>query len=216
MKVSDIITRVRNIAGDTNVLQFTDAMLVDWINDGVRECAIDNNLLQKRASQTVISGTSTVTMPTDILKMHSVLVNGSQVPLLTLEEFKIRVDDSNDSTGVPTLTYSWANTLNLWPEPDTNVEVTLDYIYDPAEVTTDDLDVTPALPVGYHARLVDYCLAQVAQQDDDSNRYALKMEEFRTGVKKLSEQSQTNENLYPSITVSARDGGSDYYDWTDW
>jgi hypothetical protein len=69
------------------------------------------------------------------------------------------------------------------------------------------------LPVGYHVRLVDYCLAQVAQQDDDMNRYQLKMEEFRSGVHNLKDQSEWENDYYPMIGISARDSGQEYLEW---
>lgn len=214
MKVGDIVTRVRNMAGDTDVLQFTDSMLVDWINDGIRECAVDNNLLQKRATQTVASGNNP-TIPTDILKLHSIKADGDKLQVLTLEQFDKQVGGVPQQ-GTPQLAYIWANTLTLYPTPTQDVEVVIDYTYDPPNLSASDTgweEVVPVLPVGYHQRLIDYCLAQVAQQDDDLNRYAMKMEEFKTGVKKLNSQQDSEEDMYPGITPSLRDSGGfeDYY-----
>lgn len=214
MKVGDIVTRVRNIAGDTNVLQFTDSMVVDWINDGIRQCAVDNNLLQKRGTQVLAGGTDTSPLPTDILKLHSIKVDGDKLQVLTLEQFEAQVGGT-EQNGRPHLAYVWAGVLNLYPKPTTDTTLSIDYTYDPPNlVATGDgwQDAVPALPVGYHSRLVDYCLAQVAQQDDDSNRYLMKMEEFNTGVQKLNDQQQTEDDMYPTIGVSARDSGG-YDDW---
>lgn len=213
MKVSEIITRVRDTAGDTNVLQFTDATLVNWINDGVRECAVDNNLLQKRASQTVASGAASAVLPADILKIHSIKANGQKLKIMTLDEFD-RETDGATASGTPQIAYLWAGALNLYPTPSEAVQVTIDYIYNPADLTSSGGsfgDQVPVLPVGYHQRLVDYCLAQVAQQDDDLNRYAVKMEEFRTGVAKLNDTDRTEEDSYSMIGISTRDAGEEYW-----
>lgn len=216
MKIADIITRVRNAAGDTQVLQFTDQMVVDWINDGVRECAEANNLLQKRATINTTSGEPKLGLPKDILKLHSIKVNGSKIRMTTLHEFEETHDSSQDDTGFPGMAYVWAGTLNLYPIPDDVLTVTIDYIYVPQPVSIDNITTAdPPLPVGYHSRLVDYCLAQVAQQDDDMNRYQLKMQEFMTGVSNLKDQPESENDVYPSIAVSARDQGYDdgYYTW---
>ena len=213
MKVQDIITRVRNIAGDTNTLQFTDAQVLDWINDGVRECAIQNNLLQKRATSTVTSGTAAYALPVDILKLHSVRYDGAKLSVKTLQEFEDLVSGTDTSNGTPQYCYVWAGFINLYPAPDNSTSVmVVDYSYDPATLLIADVATdTPALPVGYHARLVDYCLAQVAQQDDDLNRYQMKMQEFTTGVQNLKDLPEWENDLYPSISISPRDMGEEYY-----
>lgn len=208
MLVSDVILRVRNIAGDTAALQFTDATLITWINDGIRECAVVNNLLQKRATQLSVVGTDSYNLPTDILKLHSVKYDDRKLPVLTLQEFEEQMGTStNTFSGEPVTSYVWAAKLVLYPKPGSIKTLVIDYIYDPALVTITTDDLITRLPVGYHSRLVDYCLAQVAQQDDDANRYALKMEEFRTGVQNLKDQPEDTYDLYPSISVTARDMG---------
>lgn len=212
MLVSDIITRVRNIAGDTDVLQFTDDDIMRWINDAMRECAVDNDLLQKSASSTVTSGTSEYSLPTDILRLHSVKYNNQKLPILTLEEFDEQFTTDGTDTGTPINCLIWAGVVRLFPTPDNSTDtLKIDYIRTPADVTAPAN--TPDLPVGYHQRLLDYCLAQVAQQDDDLGRYQLKMDEFRTGVQKLKDQGESQADLYPSISVDARDMGEGAYDY---
>lgn len=221
MLVSSIMSRVRNLAGDTSALQFTDAMLVDWINDGVRECAIQNLLLQKRATTVVSLGQGDYSLPTDILKIHSVKYDGNKLRLLTLEEFDAYTggEGTESEVGVPTIAYIWAGSLNLYPVPDNSSSaVSIDYIYNPVEVSISSLDVElSSLPIQYHSRIVDYCLAQVAQQDDDMPRYQTKMLEFSTGISQIKDHSETQEDLYPFISVSSRDSGhweaGDEYSW---
>lgn len=217
MITTDIIARVRSIAGDTNVLQFTDADLINWINDGVRECAMDNSLLQKTATQNLVIGTTAYNLPTDILKLHSVKVDGQKIRLLTLAEFEAYGGDSTDS-GDPVVAYVWGGKINFYPKPTSALPLVIEYTYDPALITNDanvntGKQLPPPLPVGYHARLVDYCLAQVAQQDDDMPRYQLKMEEFRSGVHNLKDDTTETEDWYPSIGVGFRDSGQDWLEW---
>ncbi len=211
MLVSEITTRVRNIAGDINVLQFTDAMVIDWINDGVRECALQNLLLQKSASTNSAVGVGTVALPTDIMKMHSVSYDGAQLKGLTLQEFEGQFSDGAVDQGYPALYYVWASVLNLYPIPNAVKSVRINYIRQPTAVTV--AGDTPDLPLGYHARLVDYCLAQVAQQDGDANLYQVKMQEFVTGVQSLKDHPEYDYDLYPSIVTSDRDSGLDSFDF---
>lgn len=212
MKVSEIISRVRSIAGDTNVLQFTDNTALDWINDGVRECAKDNQLLQKTATQNLVVGTIAYTLPTDILKLHSVKVDGQKIRVLTLAEFEAYGGDSTDS-GTPVVAYVWGGKINFYPKPTSALPLVIEYTYDPPVTNIANINDDPPLPVGYHSRLVDYCLAQVAQQDDDMPRYQLKMEEFRSGVHNMKDDATEMEDYYPMMGVSARDSGQDWLEW---
>ncbi len=214
MIISDIMTRVRSMASDTEQIQFSDDDLINWINDGIRECALDNQLLQKTATQNLVVGTTSYNLPTDILKLHSVKVDGAKIRVLTLAEFEALGGDSTDS-GDPVVAYVWAGKINLYPKPSRVLSLVIEYTYDPALIVNDapGKASTPALPVGYHARLVDYCLAQVAQQDDDMPRYQLKMEEFRTGIHSLKDDGTEEEDYYPMIGVSARDTGQDWLEW---
>lgn len=214
MNGTDLIKRVRNIAGDVDALQFTNGQLVDWINDGVRECAVSNNLLQKRGSQATVPNQSDYLIPTDILKLHSIKYDDNKLRILTLEEFDDQYSGVGASTtsnpGSPEICYVWAGNLTLYPAPTEAKQLVIDYLYDPVQLTEDNLDVEIGLPVGYHIRIVDYCLAQIAQQDDDLQRYTTKMQEFKTGVQDLKDQPEYSYDLYPSIAVSSRDMGDIY------
>lgn len=209
MDVAAIISRVRRTAGDIDVLQFEDADIIRWINDAMRECASDNQLLQVRATSTTSVGTAEYGVPTDILKLHSVLVDGQKLPVVTLDEY----DSHHGSTltsGTPVGCYIWAGKITLFPIPDQSAPLVINYTRNPTEVAV-ATDV-PELPVSYHQRLVDYCLAQVAQQDDDMTRYQMKMDEFRTGVQNLKDHPEWENNLYPTIAVAGADlGGWDGY-----
>lgn len=209
MKVSDIISRVRNIAGDVDVLQFSDTSIIAWINDAMREIAADNQLLQKSATQTTTVGQSKYPLPADILKFHSVLYDGSDLRMIDFQTAKQEgyLDGNEGSSFVA---WTWAGNLVLYPAPDESKSLELIYTRTPVEVAGDA--ETPEVPAQYHNRLVDYCLAQVAQQDDDINRYNMKMAEFRTGVQAVKDLPEYEQNLYPYMNVSERDGYDLSYD----
>lgn len=224
MLVSDIIARVRRTVGDITVYQVTDQAILSWIVDGIRECAMANNLLQKTATSNLIVGTNEYSLPTDILKLHSVWVEAVKIRMMTLQEWEeLNAGDlainNGTATGTPFQAYIWTNKLFLWPKPDVVQQLKVNYIYDPVEneagiVTGTELSTI--LPISYQPRLVSYCLAQVALQDDDIAKYQLHMQEFTTGVQNLMEQSKQEEDLYPFPSIASRDmGGYEYgeYQW---
>ena len=60
----------------------------------------------------------------------------------------------------------------------------------------------PDVPVEYHPRIVEYCIAQAAELDDDPGTYQTKMSEFRGNLTKLQQNGEQPEGdgVYPSIT----------------
>lgn len=210
MNVGELISRARIIVGDTDVNQFTDEQCYDWINDATKECASQNQLLQKTATSTVVQGQSAYNLPTDILKLHSVKYNSGKIRILTQQEAD-QAFTLDTTEGAPAICYVWAGSLYLYPVPDNSVHsLQILYTRTPVEVdgNSDEID----LPVMYHRRILDYVLAMIAEQDDDQNRYVMKMEEFRTGVQNLKDDGEQEQDLYPFISVGNRDMGEGYFD----
>jgi len=221
MLISDVISRVRILAGDISALQFTDEHIVNWINDGVRECAVTNNLLQKSGIQSTVVGQSEYTIPPDMLKMHSVKYNGVKLREITQAQFDdtyANSDDTSSGISTPQICYIWAGVLNVHPAPDVIKSLRIDYLYEPEVILNDapSLATKVPLPVGYHSRIVDYCLAQVFLQDGDGAGYQTKLTEFKTGVSELKDQPESTYDEYPSISTSNRDMGTGILDdyWT--
>lgn len=220
MLVSDIVRRVRDAAGDLAVLQFSQATLTDWINDGVRECVIENSLLQARATTTTVPGQTEYSLPVDIFKLHSVYADGYKLEVQTLEQWEQHNASVHDADPVESSAqyqcYVYAGVLNVWPTPTTEVSLVVNYTKLPAHIGYTSTPESwspesPSIPEAFHNHLVVYCLAQVALQDDDFNRYTALMQQFKSGVIDLKHIKDQQEDLYPSISVSARDAGDGTY-----
>ena len=222
MLVSDIVRRVRSMAGDTNVLQFNQTTLTDWINDGIRECVKQHSLLQAVATSTSVVDQADYSLPSNIYKLHTVLYDGKRLDIMTLEQWESRfnVNTTEESSSTPIACYVFADSLTLWPTPDAEADLTIKYTKMPTAITyTASPEAwnpgTPSIPEAFHNRLVTYCLAQVALQDEDNYKYTMLMDQFRTGVIDLGE-TKNEDDLYPFISVSTRDMGGHYpSDWAD-
>ena len=217
MLVSDIVRRVRESAGDVSVIQVTNSTLTDWINDAIRECVVDQSLLQSKASSSTVISQTDYTLPSDIYKLHSVTYNGQKLRMLTREEWEEYYSGATPvGNATPQVCYKFADTLTLSPAPDDVQSLVIYYTKLPATIVWDGsgnaaADWSPQAPPineAYHNRIVSYCLAQFALQDDDNYKYNLLMTEFRTGVKEID--TRTDDDLYPFISVSARDSGDGF------
>lgn len=216
MLVADIVKRVRDSAGDTAILQFTNQTLTDWINDGIRECVTENSLLQVRMSQNTVINQSDYALPSDIFKFHSVLVNQFKLEMITLQQWEERNAGETAmvmDAGEPVVCYVYAGVLTLWPKPSAVVPLTINYTKLPTAIAYSEpggtptwAPTTPSIPEHYHNRIVTYCLAQVAMQDDNYEKYQALMLEFQTGVKQMND-ARHEDDLYPFISPSSRDMG---------
>jgi hypothetical protein len=214
MLVQDIVRRVRDTAGDSAVLQFTNSTVTDWLNDAIRECVQQNTLLQIRGQALLYKDKREYTLPDDIFKIHSVYVDTAKLELLSLEEYENRNYDLT-AVGRPDACCVYAGKLDLYPIPDTEGKLYVNYSAQPKEIryindgTNEGYSPnSPQIPLEFHSRLVTYCLAQVALQDDDYAKYQAMMSEFTTGVVDLNHLKNQTEAHYPYQTYIDWEGGS--------
>ena len=207
MLVSQIIGAVRTIISDKDSLQVSDAEMIVWINQAMREIAVDNDLLQKSATSATVVGTSNYALPADILRLHSIKYDNDKLAILSRKEAEETLDFNNTGNGTPSISYVWAGSLYLFPAPNAVKNLLVDYIRTPVEVAV--VGDTPELPPHYHNRLIDYCLSQAYLQDGDQNMYLTKLNEFKTGVKEVKDEPEWQADSYPSFAISDRDSGVD-------
>lgn len=213
MLVSDIATRVKRQFGDEVGAEITDVDIIRWVNDAQKEIAIKNDLLQIKATLTTVVGTAEYSLPTGILTLRSVKYQGRGLNAMTLKEADdfIYDTDAADSSGIPSAYWVYAGKLVLYPTPQTasTTDISIYYSRVPVEVTL--VGDTPELPIQYHTRIVEYCIAQAHELDDNSNAYDAKMGQFTAGVNALKDNlTWTQRDQYPSITVSLDDAGEWY------
>lgn len=208
MNVGEIATRVKRQFGDESGVQVTDADIIRWVNDAQREIAGNNDLLQTVATTAVISGQREYTLPPDILLLRSIHYGGSKLTPLNSREAEeyIQIQQS----GTPGTFWVWANKLNLFPTPSASDPDDLQIFYtrQPANVTV-TADV-PELPLEYHNRIVEYCLQQAYELDENWEAASQKAGQFVNGLAALKgKEDWDTVDYYPSITTLPDDGGFD-------
>lgn len=209
MLVSDIVTRVQRQFGDESGAQIDANDVMRWINDAQKEIARQRQLLQVTTQVTVTSGTGSYALPTNILHLRSVRYDGTVLRPISLEEAEETVPsyDAGASiigSGTPSTYWVWGGLIYLYPIPNNSTSVLKSYYTRiPVEVTlTSD---TPELPVQYHPRIVDYCLAQAYELDANPQQQSFKMGQFQAGVRQTDMDMWQPRNVYPTVTVGLDD-----------
>ena len=200
MLVSEIATRVKRQFGDEAGIQVTDADIIRWVNDAQREIASNNDLLQTVATTAVVSGQREYTLPPDILLLRSVHHKGRKLRPLSSREAEEYLS-TGIANGEPTHFWSWATKISLYPQPTEADADDLQIFYTRQPAVVAAVGDTPEVPMEYHSRIVEYCLAQAYELDENWAAASQKSQQFSSGVANLKGREEVND-FYPHITSS--------------
>lgn len=202
MNVGEITLRVQRQFGDEASVQIAEADVIRWINDAQAEIALKNQLLQSIATTAVIINQQAYALPDDILTLRSVHYAGNKLQALSSTEAEeyIAQPNNTDSRGTPQRFWIWANQIFLYPRPDGSDPDDLKIFYTKQPTPVVNAADTPELPTQYHNRIVEYCLQQAYELDENWAAAQAKAEQFVGGINELKDNVDWVErDFYPSI-----------------
>lgn len=212
LTVAEIAIRVKRQFGDEAGAQINDADILRWVNDAMKDIAVNNDLLQVKATSDALTNISEYHIPLDMLTLRSVKFKGKLLKPLSIQEANEFIsghdDDENDPVGEPTHYWLWSNTITVYPTPGVDAfgQLMLYYTRNPKVLTA--MTEVPEISPLYHSRLVEYCLAQAYELDDNWESYQGKMRMFQEGMDRLKDNAErVQHDFYPMITVVAADTG---------
>lgn len=209
MKLSEIVTRVQRQFGDDVQAQITKEDIVRWVNDACLEIVSTNH-----TNEGMHKGITPVTahqyeynLPADLLLLRAVRLNGKSLQHSTYEQLMTQsiLPSATEDYPVGEPDYYWVLGSKLYVTPTPEVSLgTVDILYvkTPDILTTLMMDVEPDVPKQYHLRIVEYCIAQAAELDDNIAQYQVKLQEFKGNLTNLRQNGEQPESdgVYPSIT----------------
>lgn len=209
MIVSDVVTRVQRQFGDEASVQLSEADIIRYINDACREISFQNDLTQATATMNSVIGTSSYNFPSDLMSIRTIYYDSLKLDAYAktdYDNYVNEVDPLETVSGTPVLFTRWANTFILYPKPDSVKQLKLLYLQAP--VAVDDTSDTIPLPDLYFSRVVEYCLQQAYQTDEDWEAAGQMSGQFADGLAKLKEHEQVaTTEYYTAITVLPDDSG---------
>ena len=217
MIVSDIVTRVNRQFGDESGVQVTNADIIRWINDGMRQIVLQNEgLLEATPALTsTVNGQQDYTLPTDLLILKAVSIKYSgavsytRLDGLSFPQFNEYLDGWEGDTTAPGTPVAWTETsgnLRLWPVPDANVTNALKIYYQRKPIDVDDVNDSIDLPLLYHDGVVKYCLQQAYKMDEDLDAASAEAASLDADLQLLrGRQDWKKQDTYPTITVLYED-----------
>lgn len=157
-----------------------------------------------------IIGQAEYDFPSDLSVFRSVQYKGFRLDNLTLNDFNLYINGYSATPdlygpGVPVVFMNWNNKLRVFPVPNENIVggFKIFYMRHPAQVTT--IADIPEVPVQYHKAIVDFCLKQAYELDEDTAKQQVKSADFNTKMMQLSERNKRTQEYYPTITTLPED-----------
>lgn len=216
MIVSDIMTRVRRKFGDESAVQVTDEDIIRWINDGQRRIVLKNEvLLEKTATSNSVAGQQEYDLPTDLLILKFIQYKESantayyKLKGLTPVDFNEYIDgwsDGGTARGVPTVFTVFSGKIIAFPTPTASVTAGFKIYYNRSPVDVSSGASTPDLPLLYHDTLVNYCMQQAYEMDEDLESASGEVSKVAEDIDLLrGREDWKTQETYPTISICAED-----------
>lgn len=221
LTVEDVFTRVRRTFGDESSAQVTQSDMIRWINDAQREAVMQNEgLLQKVDYIASVADTATYTLPTDLFVLSHMYFRESATSAyyvlkwMSLKDFSEYVDgwDGSDLSGIPLIyTQQSDGQVTVFPKPEASVANGFKLIYSRYSTAVVDSNSTIDLPPYLHTYVVNYCLMQAYEMDEDWESAEKKQQQIQGDLDfNNNRKFWFGRDAYPTVQVGYADQEGDY------
>lgn len=156
-----LITTTRRFINepDEDNSHFTDAELLDYINQGIRFLGTQMEWAEQLSETTTVTNQPTYALPDDFISLIEVFFDGTKLDLMEREDLSFKNPSWPEaSAGKPVCAYKSDNAeLGLFPKPDANsagLTLQIQYIKVPPELSSDA--AVPDLHRAFHDCLPFY------------------------------------------------------------
>lgn len=219
---TQIAQRIKRQFGDESGVQVTDADILMWLNDAMREAVIQNGSINlKRKYVPAIAGEHIYTLPdaSNIASVHSIQYRGAaDQPYITLQyASSVQMDElfpgwnsgyeSSNATGSP-LFYGTdaAGKFKVFPAPAETDGLGFSVLYNSMFVEATELSAQMAISPRYYQYLLEYCLMKAYEMDENWEAADRKAAFIQSTLNTLaSEDNYANAAQYPFIATNAQD-----------
>jgi hypothetical protein len=206
--VGDVLSHVKRQFGDESGVQISDEDIIRWTNSGIDEIFRRSEPLKASTTANLVGGQADYTLPDNILRVQSILVNGIPVEQRStqeIEEYILKDDPTGNTSGQPTVWAEWGGTITFYPKPSYDVTngITLRYIKGPTPVIASS-DLLPT-PDAFYNRLIEYILQQAYELDENFSAADTKAAQFAQNLESYAGKDQVTANAYPTITILEED-----------
>lgn len=206
-----IRAQIRSDLDEATARYWTDAELNTWINEAAKDIAKrSETLLTKHTATSVVAGTNTYTLPTDVVRINGieyVETGSTQVQPLhpaTRPQMETIWGLNQGQLGTPQFYIPWgfspSMTVQLFPVPSIGGTLNIYYYRLPALAVSDGNSVE--VPQGWEDLIVHYVEYRAKRKDRDPTWQEAKAL-YEEGLRSMSEQLRHLHDQQQFITTSS-------------
>lgn len=204
---ADVILEVERVFGDESGTQITRSDIIRWINNAQLEVVMRNPEVG-RATVMVNSVAGQGDYPValnvpNLLRIISIHYNGRYVRNMPFQEAEAYLQDAGtaDPTAEPLFWYEFAGLVTFYPAPAQSIAQGIKIYFNkkPDTITSDSQLLS--LSDNYYNSIVSYCLKTANLLDENPQMAGVFAAEFDTGVTRMAERTQPQQDYYPFITI---------------
>lgn len=209
--VQNVADSVKRQFGDESGVQVTDSDIIRWVNDAQNEIVVKNP--EVNAGMVTVNVTANQTLypllanVPDMLVIHSIHFRGeylNNISFMEAQQTIIRSDDTQTDSK-PSFWYEYAGTVNLWPKPSTTIAAGLTIFYSKVPTLITTLGQTLSVPDTYFKAVIDFCLTQAHEMDDNFQASNVKQQQFETALQVQANRTHAQDTMYPTIVMLPED-----------
>ena len=146
MLVSDVVNPVSTKIDNGVSKRFDDAVIIETINECLRELAIHTNIYTKTATANLVVGTAEYAIPTPLIDIRYAYFSSRPVPILTATEMDIKYPnwrDGIEGAKVYAIAYDEGSKFTIYPSvlEDSTIELKGSTVPQKVTALTDTIDV---------------------------------------------------------------------------
>jgi hypothetical protein len=207
----DVITRVKTQFGDNSGAQLNDATIIRWINDGQQEIVNNNAILKDTKLGDIVANQAEYSFPTDRVQyIEALYVEGRPIRNLSPQGARDFILDKDPTltarSDYPELWYERGGIINLYPVPQKSFPngLKMEFVRMPTAVTSSNSPL--AIPDRYLNELVNYCMIQALEYDENYPAAQYKLGQFKEGLDRLHyKENISQSDLYPVVSPDPAD-----------
>ena len=159
---SVIITRARYYLNESTASFWSDAELLQFINDGTMDIVARTHCLETTETETITTGTTTYAISTTYLTVKGVVLNEDK----SLRKGSIEHIGDTADLGEPAYYIEWNNNIVVYPAPASGVSGETLTTYLVSRPTTVTSSQAVQVPAQFNRALVLYVVAQALFKDE--------------------------------------------------
>jgi len=193
--LADVMTFVKRQFGDESGVQITDSDITRWVNQAQTEIVNKNPIIQATSTANTVAGQQTYDIPTDIIQLESVFVDGMIMEPSNFETIRGQLGADTGTQGNPQYWYVWANKIYLWPKPSQVWTLEVNYSKMPNRVTS-SADLL-GVPDRYFDRVCEYTMAKAYELDEDWSAHSVQRQTFEDKLNEANNSDKVNWGAFP-------------------